>query len=415
MAQAVRLCGSMSAKVNADSDLDVSQLLNEIVGYGSYQTLGNFSVTFGAVDNYENYTRVLDLETGVHTTTWYSTGTGFQTSVFCSYPAQGCVYSLSSTKTMPAVTISLENALMDPDLLNRTCRQSYTRLTGITQASSGMKFDALATVAGNISTFCSASSGSLTIPSNPGQTSVTIVFSAESDYDQNKGNAEDGYSFRGEDPSPVVEKRTTSAAALDYETLIKDHKEDYASLMGLFTLDIPDTAGSSALETASIVSKYTNGTSDPFLESLMLDYSRHLLISSSREGSLPANLQGRWTEQLDPAWSADYHANINLQMNYWGAEQTGMGQLAEPLFEYMANTWAHRGSETAKLLYNGSGWVVHDELNIFGYTGMKNDAQWANCEFNRPCSAYDLPDGSLTFSLRSGLSSVDDATSLRPL
>ncbi|KAJ4422626.1 hypothetical protein N0V82_002745 [Gnomoniopsis sp. IMI 355080] len=357
---------------------NVSQLLSDIVGYGSYQTLANLSVSLENVNDYENYTRTLDLETGVHTTIWESNGTSFTTSVFCSYPVQSCVYSLSSSQTIPAVTISLVNGLMDPGLVNQTCGQGYARLTGITQASIGMKFDAMAKVAGNISTSCSSSSGILTLPSTPGQKSVTIVFSAESDYDQTKGNAEDGFSFRGADPRLTVEQRTTSAASMNYKTLLRDHVQDYTSLMGLFTLHLPDTANSSAFETAELVSRYTAGTSDPFLESLMLDYSRHLLISSSRDGSLPANLAGRWTEQLSPAWSGDYHANINLQMNYWGADQTGLESVSKPLFEYMANTWAPRGSETAALLYNGSGWVVHDEINTFGYTGMKNDAQWAN-------------------------------------
>lgn len=337
-------------------------------------------MTLGTADGYENYTRTLDLETGVHTTTWESNGTSFSTSTFCSYPVQNCVYSVSSTKTIPEVTISLSNGLMDPSLLNQTCGRGYTRLAGITQASIGMKFDAVARVAGNVSTWCSDSSASLIIPSIPGQTSLMVAFSAESDYDQTKGNAENNYSFRGEDSSLAVEQRTNSAASMSYATLLYDHIEDYASLMGIFTLDLPDTANSSTLETADLVSRYTNGTSDPFLESLMLDYSRHLLISSSREGSIPANLAGRWTEQLSPAWSGDYHANINLQMNYWGADQTGLESVSRPLFEYIADTWAPRGSETAALLYNGSGWVVHDEMNTFGYTGMKNDAQWANCK-----------------------------------
>lgn len=361
-------------------DLDVSQLLNNIEGYGSYQTLGNLSVTLGTADGYENYTRTLDLETGVHTTTWESNGTSFKTSAFCSYPVQNCVYSVSSSKMIPEVTVSLSNGLMDSSLLSQTCGQGYTRLNEITQAFIGMKFDAIARIAGNVSTSCSNSSASLIIPSTPGQTSLIIVFSAESDYDQTKGNAEVDYSFKGEDPGLVVEHRTTAAASMTYETLLHDHIEDYASLMGAFTLQLPDTANSSTIETADLVSRYTNGTSDPFLESLMLEYSRHLLISSSREGSLPANLAGRWTEQLSPAWSGDYHANINLQMNYWGAEQTGLESVSRPLFEYIADTWAPRGSETAALLYNGLGWVVHDEMNTFGYTGMKNDAQWANCK-----------------------------------
>lgn len=364
---------------------DVSELLNDIVGYGSYQTLGNLSVTFDGAGEYTNYTRTLDLDTGVHTSSWSTNGSVFKTAVFCSYPALSCAYHITSNTALPSVAISLTNELMDSSLVNMTCGEGYTRLEGITQASIGLKFDAIAKVVGNSSTTCLPDTGSLTIPQTSGQTSITLVFTAESDYDQSRGDAAHNYSFRGADPGPAVEERSSSAALQGYDAMLSAHTADYASLMGLFTLDLLDTANSSALETATLVGRYTNTTTDPFLESLLFDYSRHLLLSSSRPGSLPANLQGRWTEQLDPAWSADYHANINLQMNYWGAEPTGLGALARPLFAYVADTWAPRGAETARLVHGGEGWVVHDEMNIFGYTGMKNDAQWANCEF------HDLP------------------------
>jgi alpha-L-fucosidase 2 len=272
----------------------------------------------------------------------------------------------------------MANKLMNDSLVEATCGTDYARFTGITQASIGLKFETIARVVGNYSSTCS-DAGALTIAPAPGQNIVTIVWTAESDYDQTKGNQASNFSFKGEDPGPVVERITVSAASQSYETLRKEHVEDYAALMGFFTLDLPDTANSSEVETSDLIARYTNGTSDPFLESLMLDYSRHLLISSSREGALPANLQGRWTEQLHPSWSADYHANINLQMSYWGADQTGLGALSRPVFEYITNTWVPRGSETAQLLYNGSGWVTHHEMNTFGYTGMKDNAHWTNC------------------------------------
>ncbi|KUI72100.1 Alpha-fucosidase A [Cytospora mali] len=356
---------------------NVSQLLDPIYNYGSYQTLGNLSISFDGVDHYTNYQRRLDLDTGIHTSSWISNGSSFQASMFCSYPAHSCVYNIESTRQLLPVTISLVNKLMDANLTTVDCGDGYTRLTGTTQASIGLQFDSIARISGNCTTQC-LDAGSLIIHPAPGDKAVTVVWSAESDYDQAKGNPANKFSFRGEEPGPVVEGITASAASQRYDSLLKEHLEDYTALMGLFSLDLPDTANSSGIETSSLIARYTNDTSDPFLESLLFDYSRHLLISSSREGSLPANLQGRWTEQVYPAWSADYHANINLQMNYWGADQTGLGALSRPVFEYMTNTWAPRGSGTAQLLYNGSGWVTHDEMNIFGYTGMKNDAQWAN-------------------------------------
>lgn len=355
-------------------------MLNNGVGYGTYQTLGNLSVTFDGVSDFSNFTRTLDLDTGVHTSSWTSSGSVFTTSIFCSHPATSCVYRLNSDVALGSVTISLVNLLMDSSLVNTTCGTGYTRLRGITQLDIGLEFDSVARTLGNTTTTCLNDTGALLITPAAGQTSIALLFSAESNYDQTKGNVQDDYSFQGVDPGPIVEERLDRAVLQGYDALLQDHIADYSSLMGSFTLDLPNTSGSSGLETADLVARYTENTTDPFLESLLFDYSRHLLVSSSREGSLPANLQGRWAESLQPAWSGDYHANINLQMNYWGADQTGLSELSRPVFEYIADTWATRGAETAQLLYNGSGWVTHNEMNIFGYTGMKNGAEWADCK-----------------------------------
>jgi alpha-L-fucosidase 2 len=211
---------------------------------------------------------------------------------------------------------------------------------------------------------------------------LTLVIAAATDYDQKRGTAAHAYDFRGEDPGPFVERVTSRAAKKTYEQLLAAHLRDYTSLQGAFTLDLPDRSGSAGVETSVLLSNYHSSDSgDPYLEGLLFDYSRHLLISSSRQNSLPANLQGRWAEGLYSAWSGDYHANINLQMNYWAADQTGLAEPQMALWNYMADTWVPRGAETAKLLYNAPGFVVHNEMNIFGFTAMKEGASWANCEF----------------------------------
>lgn len=212
------------------------------------------------------------------------------------------------------------------------------------------------------------------------QRSLTVVIAAGTNYDETKGTPAANYSFRGVDPGSYVAYTATKAASKSSQALFNAHIADYTALSSRFSLDLPDTAGSAGTETATLVGRYTaNGTSDPYIESLQFDYGRHLFISSSRENSLPPNLQGKWAYGLSNAWGADYHANINLQMNHWGVEQTGLGDLQSALWTYMTDTWAPRGSETAKLLYNASGWVAHDEMNIFGHTGMKTgDEYWAD-------------------------------------
>ena len=133
--------------------------------------------------------------------------------------------------------------------------------------------------------------------------------------------------------------------------------------------------------TDELVGAYTMDQGNPYLEWLTFNYGRYMLASSTRS-ALPANLQGKWAAGLYPAWSADYHANINVQMCYWAAEITNMGpSVMQGLWDYMEYTWAPRGEYTAEVLYNIScGWVTHNEMNIFGHTGMKgpNSASYAD-------------------------------------
>lgn len=148
-----------------------------------------------------------------------------------------------------------------------------------------------------------------------------------------------------------------------------------------------------------------------YVESLLFDYARHLFISSSRETSLPPNLQGVWADGTSTAWSGDYHTNINLQMNHWFVNQVGLGNLQTALWRFIKDTWVPRGSETAKLLYNAAGWVIHDEINIFGHTGMKKDVQSSNCMY----ILRHWRGIGLTIRFRPSSTSMDDATCLRPL
>ncbi|KAI3330557.1 Six-hairpin glycosidase-like protein [Ustulina deusta] len=360
---------------------DLSPLLGTGANYGSNRVLGNLTITIPEIESHSDYKRSLDLKTGVHTTHFTSNQAKFATSLFCSYPDQVCIYHIESTSALPTIAVGFENLLVSQDLVTTTCRTNSVQFTGYTQAGSpqGMKFSAIArTLADSAISSCSGSDR-LIIQSAKAQKSQTLVIAADTDYDQKKGNKEAGYSFRGQDPVPAVSKIASQAVSQEYETLLARHLKDYQALEGAFGLELPDPKHSAEVETAAIFSNYNwTSSGDPFLESLLFDYSRHLLISSSRDNSLPANLQGRWTERLDSAWGADYHANINLQMNYWAAEQTGLGDTEGALWNYMRDTWVPRGTETARLLYNADGWVVHNEMNIFGHTAMKESALWAD-------------------------------------
>jgi alpha-L-fucosidase 2 len=371
----------------------MEELLGSGNHYGSNRVLGNITIALDGVEAYSRYKRTLDLSDGVHRTSFTianRTTAALKSTIFCSYPDQVCVYHLESASDarLPKVTISIENLLVNQSLLQTSCEsesnQAVLRHSGVTQAGppEGMKYAAVAEVVDTRSSVTTClGEGALQISSRTEQ--LTIIISAATNYDQKAGNANSGWSFKsGKDPVSIVDGIASAASSKGYQRLLNRHVNDYKKLMGKFSLELPDTADSAGKDTAELIEKYSyaSGIGNPYLENLLFDYARHLLVSSSRPNSLPANLQGRWTESLTPAWSADYHANINLQMNYWLADQTGLGETQHALWNYMVDTWVPRGTETARLLYNASGWVVHNEMNIFGFTAMKEDAGWANCK-----------------------------------
>lgn len=360
---------------------NVSHLLGSSANYGGFQVYANLSIAIDGITSTSSFNRSLDFSTGVHTTVYKANdGNTYTSTVYCSYPDQVCVYSLSSTAVLPQVTIALENQYLSTSLYTASCGSQYVRLAGNTQTGPplGMRFDGIARLISktNISR---CSGNSLVIPSTSNVKTVSLVLNANTNYDQTAGNPTKKFSFQGVDPAASVESITTAAAGKGESAIRAAHVADYSNLAEQFTLDVPDAANSADLETSALISRYKyTGAGDPYLESTLFAFGRHLFISSERANSLPTNLQGRWSQNLKASWGADYHSNINFQMNHWGVDQTGLGDLQVSTWNYMENTWVPRGTLTAQLLYNAPGWVTHDEMNIFGHTGMKNSAQWAD-------------------------------------
>lgn len=352
--------------------------------YGSNRVLGNVTIRSDSIGDVTDYRRSLDLTTGVHTTTFVDSETSaeFTSTVFCSFPDQVCVYHLESDSSLPTLIVGLENQLVNSTLAKSSCEDGVVVHTGVTQVGppEGMRYTGMARLGKEKATVQCTDASELEL--SPTGKSITIILAAETSYDQKNGNAEANWSFKGEDPTQIVEETSSKAAKKDYKKLLKCHEKDYQKLSGAFTLELPDNDGSAEIETAALIRAYQyDSPGNSYLENLLFDLSRHMLISSSRANSLPANLQGRWTELLKPSWGADYHSNINIQMNYWIADQTGLASLQHALFDYIEDTWVPRGTETARLLYNATGWVTHNEMNTFGFTAMKDQPSWANCKW----------------------------------
>lgn len=208
--------------------------------------------------------------------------------------------------------------------------------------------------------------------------SLTIVVATGTEYDAKKGNAASGYSFRGDLPYPAVLSTVKKLDRKCYSTILSQHVRDHQSLFDKFSLELPDHNNSADVPTDKLMDSYTTEKGDNFVEGLIVDYGKYMYIASSRPGSLPPNLQGNWVASVNPAWSSDYHIDVNVQMNNWHAEQMGLGDIMSPLFDFITDTFVPRGTESAKLIYGSRGWVAFTSLNIFGHTGQGNDATWSD-------------------------------------
>ncbi|KAF9493689.1 hypothetical protein BDN71DRAFT_1449921 [Pleurotus eryngii] len=376
---------------------DTGLLAVEAGAYGSYASAGNLITTMNVTGSVSNYFRWLDLNEAVARTSWTQGSQSISRESFCVHPTQSCTQRTFTTSrtTLPAITYAFSPLSLVADGLpapSVTCLDSsMLQLTGLV-AAPGMAYEILAkvgTVDGSVT--CTPAAGTEGSKLNA---TITVINSTESwitwvggtNFDVDAGDEAHSFSFKGPDPhSSLVQ--LLSAASKPASALFKAHLDDLgATFSQSFSLTLGQGPSRSDLAqpTSDLIDGYqiaypgTASGGNLYLENLLFNYGRYLLWSSAR-GVLPANLQGKWANGYGNPWSADYHVNINLQMNYWPAESTGL-DLTKSLFDYMEKNWAPRGAYTAWALYNISrGWVVHNEANIFGHTGMKAGGPlWAN-------------------------------------
>ncbi len=184
-------------------------------------------------------------------------------------------------------------------------------------------------------------------------TSVTIWLTAATDY------------FGG-DPASVSADQMRKASSLTYAELKNSHIADYQSFFKRVDIDLGSGYGN-YFTTDARITAMQNGYIDTDLIELYYQFGRYLLISSSRPGGLPANLQGIWADGMNPPWSADYHININIQMNYWPAEITNLGELQQPFIEFI-DALRPNARRTAKEVYGMKGIVAHYTTDLWHFT-----------------------------------------------
>jgi alpha-L-fucosidase 2 len=178
--------------------------------------------------------------------------------------------------------------------------------------------------------------------------------------------------FRHRDPAAKCEQYL-AAARKPYARLLSSHVADHRRLFRRVSFKLSDPAPD--LPTDERLKRVQEGAADTALETLYFQFGRYLLLASSRPGSLAANLQGKWNEQLAPAWDSKYTININTEMNYWPAEVTNLSELHTPLFDLIDNARPD-GRRVAQKLYGARGFVIHHNTDLWGHAVPIDGARW---------------------------------------
>jgi len=198
-----------------------------------------------------------------------------------------------------------------------------------------------------------------------GADAVTLVIAAATNFVS--------YKDVSADPAPRVEATLRAVQGKTYTAMLEAHVKEHQRLFRRTTMALPSTAAS-ALPTDQRLKAF-DGANDPALAALVFQFGRYLLISSSRPGTQPANLQGIWNKDQNPMWDSKYTTNINTEMNYWPAEVANLSECAEPLFK-MIKELTDQGSQVARQNYGARGWVFHQNTDLWRVAAPMDGASW---------------------------------------
>lgn len=344
---------------------------------GGYQNFGHIyiedtSERFGTTSTtgVKDYVRTLDLTTATATAEWKDTDKAvtFRREYIASYPDQVVAVHLTASEPgQLSQRIYLWNS--------HNIRATYADGEGVFEG-------ALQTVSYNARMKVIATGGTTTTDENgihvDAADDILIILSAVTDYDPIASGFVSGTNLIGSRTKATVE----AAATKGWDALYADHLADYQPIFNRCQLDLDKAKNTIA--TNKLVDKYATLTTKTalklsaearMLEALYFQYGRYMLIASSRGIDLPNNLQGIWNHKNNPPWCSDIHANINIQMNYWPAEITGLPEMHEKYLNYLYNmaivqpvwkNYATGNGSDGRFLHHTKGWACYTENNIFG-------------------------------------------------
>ncbi len=310
----------------------------------SYESAGILTITHKTEGVVCNYSRNLDLINGVSLINYTKGGTDFAIECFASHPADLIVYRLKTSKAVDfAVGFEREGGIISCEAQGNVISAHCVTALG------EHKFAIAAKILSDGQ--CSEGCAGFEI-TNSRETVIYISIATE---------------FRTADYQSKCAEYFNNIRS--YDELYSSHTADFSALMKRSDVELE---GNKELEDLTVAQRLerlrSDDTEDYQLISLYYQFAKYLMVSSSRPGTLPANLQGVWAEKLSNPWNADYHTNINLQMNYWQAETANIAECCLPLFDYMNEYLLEPGKKTARDYYHAQGTVVHHLSDIYGFT-----------------------------------------------
>jgi alpha-L-fucosidase 2 len=334
------------------------------VPFGCFQTLGDLWIDWNNNSNYENYYRELDLNDAVVRVRYSLDGVNYEREIFTSYPDQVMVARFTADK--PGM-ITFNCSMTRPERFRTVAENGQLVMAGaLTDGKGGTNLEYMARLK------AVTKNGEVLLSDSVMQVKkadeVILLLSASTSYMLDYPN------YQGRDYKSITAGNIEKASQKNYNELLKTHTDDYRQYFNRVALVIGSNE-KDTIPTDERIKEFRKSKNDNHLSRLIFQYGRYLLISSSRPGTLPANLQGIWANKIQTPWNGDYHTDVNLEMNYWPAEVTNLSEMHLPMFDLIASL-AGPGSKTAQVQYQAQGWVVHPITNVWGYTSPGESASW---------------------------------------
>jgi alpha-L-fucosidase 2 len=332
--------------------LVAEKMLAKPVRQMPFQPVGDLLLTFPDGGNAQAYRRDLDLDTAVARVTYVSAGVTYTREVFSSPVDQVIAIRLRADR--PG-SITVTAGMTTPQNATVTTEDGGTIvMRGVNAESQGIKgalrFEARVRVLARGGT-TSAEKESIAVRRAD---TVTLLVAAATSFKSFKDV--------GGDPEALTKRQLADAIAKSFDALLEAHIAEHRRLFRRVALDVG--AGAAAGRPTDERIRDFATRRDPQLAALYFQFGRYLLISSSRPGTQPANLQGDWNDQMKPPWDSKYTININTEMNYWPAESTNLSELVEPLTRLVLDL-VETGARTAKVHYGARGWVAHHNTDLW--------------------------------------------------